>query len=256
MYTRCKGCHTVHPINARLLSQAAGQYRCAKCKKQNNALEALFDQWPEAGERSESSGQVPELGGQLALASGPERAGEVNGEVTGEDAGENAFPLVKPADRGPWLRVGWIVAGLVITISAGLAIAQYFGQELVAPERIQTTLEQVGLREAEPPKPFRDPGQIELVSREMSGHPLRPRVLVLQATIVNRAAQTQPYPEVQVRLFDMSNQVVAERRYRPTDYLSSTQTIRSGMAPDAFLQFSLEMLDPGDSAVGFELEFH
>ena len=43
MYTRCPGCHTVHPVNAALLASGGGRYRCGKCNKVNNALEALFD---------------------------------------------------------------------------------------------------------------------------------------------------------------------------------------------------------------------
>jgi hypothetical protein len=79
--------------------------------------------------------------------------------------------------------------------------------------------------------------------------------LLLNATIVNRAQQAQAYPDIQVRLFDIDNAVISERRFRPTDYLTSTSTMRGGMTPGAFLRFSLEMLDPGDRAVGFELEF-
>ena len=62
MYTRCKGCHTVHPVNASLLARADGKFRCGKCKKTGNALEALFDEWPEAGEKPPETGPIPDLG--------------------------------------------------------------------------------------------------------------------------------------------------------------------------------------------------
>ena len=62
MYTRCKGCHTVHPVNASLLARAGGKFRCGKCNKTGNALEALFDEWPEAGEKPPKTGPIPNLG--------------------------------------------------------------------------------------------------------------------------------------------------------------------------------------------------
>ena len=56
MYTRCPACHTVHPVNASLLAQGGGKYRCGKCNKSANALESLFDEWPEPGDKPPGAG--------------------------------------------------------------------------------------------------------------------------------------------------------------------------------------------------------
>ena len=56
MFTRCPGCHTVHPVNAALLARGGGRYRCGKCNRAGNALDALFDDWPEAGEAPPAAG--------------------------------------------------------------------------------------------------------------------------------------------------------------------------------------------------------
>lgn len=252
MYTRCQGCHTVHPVNAELLSRANGQYRCGRCKKLANALDALFDEWPSAGEQALEHGEPPVLGGVVALEQ-PD-----DSEVSPEEAAL----LIEPAEqseasssKGAWLRVGWITLGLMLILGSIYSVGVYFGKIDIDSDILDQTLVRMGVRDAPPQKPFSDTSSIELVSREMLSHPLRPRVLLLNATIVNRAQQAQAYPDIQVRLFDIDNAVISERRFRPTDYLTSTSTMRGGMTPGAFLRFSLEMLDPGNRAVGFELEF-
>ncbi len=253
MFTRCQGCHTVHPVNAALLSRAKGQYRCGRCQKLANALDALFDEWPSAGEQAIERGDPPVLGGGVALTQPVETETSAEGAALLSDA----ETVPESAGRlGAWLRLTWITLGLVLVIVSVLAVGSYFGKIHLDGNSINQSLVRMGLKDAPPDQPFRDTRTIELVSREMLSHPLRPRVLLLNATIVNRAPQAQPYPDIQVRLFGIDNTVVSERRFRPTDYLTSTTAMRSGMTPDAYLRFSLEMLDPGDRAVGFELEFH
>lgn len=253
MYTRCQGCHTVHPVNAALLARGRGQYRCGRCQKLANALDALFDEWPSAGDPAMSQGEPPVLGGTIAL----EKADA--SELSPEEAALLAETpnLSEPsASKGPWLRLTWITLGLILLLGSIYAAGTYFGQIHFDRAIVEESLVKIGVKDAAPEPPFRDTSSIELVSREMLAHPSRPRVLLLNATIVNRAPQAQPYPEIQVRLFNLDNEVIGERRYRPTDYLTSTSAMRDGMTPDAYLRFSLEMLDPGERAVGFELEFH
>jgi hypothetical protein len=84
---------------------------------------------------------------------------------------------------------------------------------------------------------------------------LRQGVLLLTATIVNRAAQNQGYPDIEVTLLDIRGRQLARQLFKPGDYLSRSAQLRDGMTPQAYLTFSLEMLDPGDEAVGFELQF-
>jgi len=252
MFTRCQGCHTVHPVNAALLSRAKGQYRCSRCKKLGNALDALFDEWPNAGELPINAGEPPVLGGVVALAQ-PENTGTIEGETTAQEGLADLPLAVRPLR--PWLRVIGISFGLVFLLGSAYWVGSYFGVIDVNREVVDQSLVNLGVKDEPPQKPFRDTSSIELVSREMLSHPSRPRVLLLNATIVNRAPQAQAYPEIQVKLFDLDNEVISERRFRPTDYLTSTSSMRGGMTPDAYLRFSLEMLDPGDRAVGFELEF-
>ena len=97
--------------------------------------------------------------------------------------------------------------------------------------------------------------RIHLVSRELRSHPTVPGQLRLSATIVNRAARAQPWPDLEITLLDAAGQQVARVRFSPADYLSSGSAVEAGMTPQAYLPLVLDLDDPGRQAVGFELEF-
>ena len=103
---------------------------------------------------------------------------------------------------------------------------------------------------------FRDLDQIHLVSRELKSHPFKDGRLQLTATIVNRAQQSQPFPELEVILLDSGGDAVSQARFAPSDYLAAGTPTNTLMTPQAYLPLTLEIPDPGQQAVGFELKFH
>jgi len=60
---------------------------------------------------------------------------------------------------------------------------------------------------------------------------------------------------MEITLLDTTNQPVARRRFQPTDYLRPGADIKSGLATDVYLPVLLELGDPGEQAVGFEIRF-
>lgn len=245
MYTRCKGCHTVYPVNASLLARAGGQYRCTKCSKKGNALEALFDEWPDAGEKPPQTGTLPELGQAIDLD-------EAKKARSGEDHEQQAAPARR---RSRAARISWIMLALVVLIAIAFEMADFFGQPLLDSTALQSAAERIGLAEPEPAEPFRDLSLIHLVSRDLRSHPVQEGMLQLTATIVNRADHSQPYPELEVILFDASGQTLGRELFVPGDYLSHGRQTQNGMTPQAYLPLVLDLADPGAEAVGFELNF-
>ena len=244
MFTRCPGCHTVHPLNAVLLAQGAGKYRCGKCNKISNALESLFDEWPDAGDSAATAGSTPTLGISIDMkaskdAEFPDEKDPAEEEITKR--------------KGKLARAGWVTAALVLLLVLVINLADLFQQPLRENSELQQGLAKIGLREVPPEPPFHDLDQIQLVASEMRSHPDQANALRLSATIVNRAPRSQAYPNLEVILLDLKGQAVASRQFKPSEYLAEGANIEQGMTPEAYLPVVLDLADPGHLAVGFEL---
>ena len=134
-------------------------------------------------------------------------------------------------------------------------IAWTFRQPLLETPRLSSLINQENSVEAEQQGLLKDPQQIQLVSRDMHTHPTRSGILVLSLTFVNLSQRHQEFPELEITLMDAANQPVAQRRLQPVDYLRPGADIQTGLAADVYLPVLLELGDPGDQAVGFEIRF-
>jgi hypothetical protein len=143
---------------------------------------------------------------------------------------------------------------LVLATTANLAWT--FRDPLTQVPEISSWLEQNGWLEVEEEGMLRDPASIQLVSRDMHTHPTRTGILVLSLTFVNLAERSQAFPILKISLLDATNQVIARRYFQPQEYLRPGADIASGLSTDVFLPVLLELGDPGEQAVGFEIEFH
>lgn len=253
MYTRCPGCHTTHALNANLLAQGGGRYRCGKCQKVSNALDALFDEYPDAGDKPPKAGDLPVLGVKLDLEEARQS------RLDPEDADLSGEPADSAADSGRsrrrLVRFAWITGAAVVALAVASEWAEFQQEPLLERPSVQTLLVRLGFREPEPEPIFRDLEQIILVSRELKTHPVREDTLRLTATIVNRAAKTQAYPDIEVLLLDARGAEISRNLFRPADYLADNSSTLSGMTPQAYLPLTLDLPDPGSEAVGFELNF-
>jgi hypothetical protein len=243
----------VHPVNAVLLAGGGGRYRCGKCNKVNNALEALFDEWPAAGARPPAAGELPVLGLSLDLQAAA-RARQAPGGA-GETAGGADAAAASGAPLRWLVRLGWIGAAIALTAFIAFQVSEFLGKPLLDRAPVRAATERLGLREPPAAVPYRDLQRIHVVSRELRSHPSQSGWLRLSVTIVNRASRAQPWPDLEVTLLDVAGQVVAQQRFSPADYLADGRLTSRGMTPQAYLPLVLDFEDPGRQAVGFELEF-
>ena len=84
-----------------------------------------------------------------------------------------------------------------------------------------------------------------------------PRPLVLSSlwyteSILNAAPQLQPYPLLRVTLADRFGKSMGTRDFEPGEYLG--RPIARMLAPGERADATLEFLDPGKNAEGFEID--
>ncbi len=101
----------------------------------------------------------------------------------------------------------------------------------------------------------RDVRAIKLVNRDVRLHPDYQDVMLVNLTMNNALAIRQPYPKVQLTLFDTTGSLIGHRRFTPNDYLDNSIAIDAGMPANIPVHFMLEVSGPTAGAVSFEFRF-
>jgi predicted Zn finger-like uncharacterized protein len=103
--------------------------------------------------------------------------------------------------------------------------------------------------------PRRDVGLLHVVSRDVRDHPQFEDALLVNATVVNDAGFAQPYPVVELTLFDQAGVALGVRRFEPREYLDVSVDIDAGMQPQQSIYVVLEIAGTSAEAVSFEFKF-
>jgi predicted Zn finger-like uncharacterized protein len=93
--------------------------------------------------------------------------------------------------------------------------------------------------------------KIDLVHTSVSAHDTEAGVLVVDIHMVSRTILGQPHPSIQLTLTDRDGMPTARRVFTAQEYL--TNTTRNELAPNVISELTLEIADPPDDSVGFEV---
>lgn len=238
MYTLCPNCDSVHPLTAEQLAAGKGKVRCARCETTFDALQQLFDDYPDK-QRTPPAPDRPET---------PEVGRKPS---PGIPAASLEPPVQERKPRWPW----GLAAGLLL-IATALNLSWTFRDKIPKDGGMARLLDSAGLPGFAPPPPFRDPSRIHLLTRDIHDHPSRAGVLVLSATFINLAEQAQPYPEIAIVLKNSDNQPLAARRFAAKDYLLRAPGANALLDPNEQVPILLEFADPGERATGYDISFH
>ena len=222
MQTRCPSCKTVFRIRKGQLKQSDGLVRCGQCNKTFNGYDELLS-------TKEKAAYSPEMLKNMLLGK----------------------PTSSPAATVTW--------SLVLTIAGFCLAAQilYMQREWLVKQplignHIDHLCQQLAWCEI---RPQRDLSRIQLVSRNVYSHPNIDNALMVNAVITNTAAASQPYPTVLVSLANVRGQTVAQRYFLPGEYLPEATHDDELMEPGKSISINLEVMDPGQNAMSFELDF-
>jgi predicted Zn finger-like uncharacterized protein len=270
-FTQCPGCYTLFRVDRRQLAAADGQVRCGLCGESFDAEARLADALPADLPRqaaliaaAEPRGRRPETdtgppspsqpGSALRPAAGsdpapvrPDPYAEWR-RTTALDVEQGTPPESPAGRRWPWL-------ALCLLLAAALA-AQLVALRWDALARdpdwrswLSPACEQLG---CELP-PMRQPDAVEVVSRLLREHPAIPGALLLTATLVNRADEPQPWPQLGLVLSGLNGATVARHWFDADSYLR--QPPEELMPTDTPVAIRVMFRETRPAARSFEIRF-
>ena len=159
--------------------------------------------------------------------------------------------------KKPWGR--WLGWGLLNLLGASALAGQYViyhFDELARQDQYRPWFEQLcpAIGCQLPSKV--DINQVKSSNLVVRSHPEFSGALVVDAILYNRAAFSQPFPLLEIRFADINGQLLASRRFKPSEYLAGELAGNAEMPPQTPIHISLDILDPGTQAVNYSLSFH
>ena len=162
-----------------------------------------------------------------------------------------AAPDETPARTASWPR--WLaVVALAVLLLAQSLYAEH--ESLAASRQWRPWLATLCAGLACELPAWHEPAALHILSRDVRPHPSVEGALLISASFRNDAAWAQAWPDLQLTLSDLNGQTIAQRRFKPSEYLGLSvkgQGIDAGQTAS----ISLEVRDPGKQAVAFEFEF-
>lgn len=187
------------------------------------------------------------------LAAKPERPGRREPLI---DVVDDPLQLDWQKPRPNWTRR--LIWGVLAVFAAGLLAFQYVWfhfDELARQDQYRPWFNQLcptlGCK-----VPNRvDIGRIKSSNLVVRSHPDFKGALIVDAIIYNRAPFAQPFPLLEIRFSDLNGQLIASRRFKPSEYLSGELAGRGDMPSQTPIHIALDILDPGPKAVNYSLSF-
>jgi predicted Zn finger-like uncharacterized protein len=214
--------------------------------------EATFEPVPESAPEPESEAE-PEFEPDATVDAEPTR-----GSVAAADAAllaaavrgtTPALPLARPRRRAAAALWSTLAVLLLLLLAAQIVNREraFIASHTPFGEPLRTLYAHLGLRLPIPA----DLREYQLRQWGVTGDPAANGILRVRASILNTAAAFQPYPWLRVTLTDRFGHRVGTRDFAPREYLGKPPKL---MAPGQRADATLNIVDPGKSAEGFEID--
>ncbi|WP_417779284.1 DUF3426 domain-containing protein [Stutzerimonas xanthomarina] len=169
---------------------------------------------------------------------------------------DEPLQLAWQARRRPWGRwLGWGLLNLIALLGLATQYVIYNFDELARQDEYRPWLEKVCPAVGCKLPPRVDISQIKSSNLVVRSHPDFAGALVVDAIIYNRAPFAQPFPLLEVRFADIQGQTLAQRTFKPGEYLSGELAGQREMPSQIPIHIALDILDPGITAVNYSLAF-
>ncbi len=158
--------------------------------------------------------------------------------------------------RKPWGRwLGWGSLNLLAVAALVTQWSLYNFEELARQDKYRPWFEAVCPHFGCTLPSKVDISLIKSSNLVVRSHPEFAGALVVDAILYNRASFSQPFPLLELRFSDIDNRLLANRRFKPSEYVAGELSGQSEMPPQTPIRISLDILDPGQDAVNYSLSF-
>jgi predicted Zn finger-like uncharacterized protein len=189
--------------------------------------------------------------GAAAPGTADSRTGEAVNEPLDDDHA-TVEALLREAPR-PRRAVGlWASAAVLLALALAAQIVHRNREWLAANAPFGATLRSAYARLGEPLAAPANLGAYQLRQWGVTGDPDANGALHVRASILNTAAELQPYPLLRVTLEDRFGNRIGAREFDAAEYLGRP-TVKL-LAPGERVDATVNIMDPGKNAEGFEID--
>jgi predicted Zn finger-like uncharacterized protein len=265
-YTRCPGCATDFRVTPEQLAMRAGQVRCGQCKSVFDGIAQLVSLSPSI--RSDlSAPPVDEAAlGPPTVTLRDAQALEMPAELPeqpsravaagAETASEDRFAPTARAEPSAARLVAYALAIVFLVLLVAAQTAFHFRDAIVTfwpvarPAFVRLcAVAGCAIR------PLRDAAMSHLAieASDLQADPAHRGLLILTATLRNRADWSLAYPHLELTLTDAEDRIVVRRVLPPADYAGGTADLQRGIAPNGEITLKVFIDASATSQAGYRL---
>lgn len=261
LFTRCPGCKTVFRVTDAQLALRDGQVRCGHCRTVFNGPEHLISLAPAIPANGDpepdelmSGPPTVTLRSARALDPPPPDEPAVTPATASATDYENRFAWdSKKAPTRTRTILGFI--GIPVLVIALVAQALFHFRDALAANSpglkpvLVRACAMVGCTIA----PLRSVSALSIEASDLQADPAHRGLLVLTATIRNRAPFAVGFPHLELSLTDAQDQAVVRRALAPVDYVGGTANTAAGIPGNSEVPVKLFIDASATTQAGYRL---
>jgi predicted Zn finger-like uncharacterized protein len=269
-YTRCPGCKTIFRVTPQQLLLKMGQVRCGHCRTVfdgNEHLVSLAPQLRQDADAEEDQGpptvtlrparalrsvEEPTQAPAMHAASKQHSVSPAMPPAASSADWENRFAWDQPRERkrNAWLATGAVLLALLL---AGQAV-WHFRDAIVAHfPATRAALVRACAYAGCTIRPLRDVAALSIESSDLQADAAHRGLLILAASVRNRANYAIAYPHLELTLTDAADQPVVRRAFAPAEYAGGTVDLSRGILGGSEMPIKMFVDASATSQAGYRL---
>jgi predicted Zn finger-like uncharacterized protein len=272
-FTRCPGCNTIFRVTPPQLALRAGQVRCGHCHTVFDGVASLVSLAPQArAQPSEPDFDDPALGpptvtlrNAQALEPAPEFDERVEPAIvapmrkdTAADDAENDYASrFSGQEKRERRRIPSWIYGMSVPVLVLLFLGQalfHFRDAIAAHwPNTKPTLIKLCAAAGCQVRALQDVAALSIEASDLQADPAHKGLLILSATVRNRAPYPLAYPFIELTLSDAQDQPVVRRAFAPNEYLSGAADPEVGIAGNTELPIKLFIDASATTQAGYQV---